>query len=130
VRVATPSDPTPLIFESANGINVMNPELRIGTGGAVAWILASAQADTVDITFAAADIPNVAATGPVLGLLATFSPFASFIYCQASCDDGGNFLLLPGFGHWVARYFPVPGTYEYHSTRHNLTGRIIVVDER
>jgi len=126
----------------------MQPAVRVGTGAVVFWGSQTAAAttdvvfaDTTDIApltaFAAVDPdPLVTRGGLSQDDIGAFCFFLDFIF-KTGCANRGNFVLsvpdpsLSLVNHYMAaRVFPVPGTYEYHSTTSGTSGRVIVVDER
>lgn len=69
-------------------------------------------------------------------ILGTLCSFVDFLSGAGSCAMGGNIEVPasnPDFSGFnalsTARVFSAPGIYEYHSTIHQTSGRVIVVDE-
>lgn len=118
----------------ANGAPfIRQPEVKIAPGGIVSWTNASVDMET-DITFS--DPTNVLP----LDVGAALFPSGFYEFCRDNvmliADGGtvaGNFVLGPNRRELpalrIARSFPLPGTYEYSSARHGISGRIVVVDE-
>ena len=125
----------------------VQPAVTVGTGAAVFWGNNSTTAlATTDIAFT--DPTNVAAFSTFTGISAsadhggmtqeTFDLFCFLLdFFGTGCNSGGNMILplpYPDFSFanqfMAGRVFSVPGTYEYHSTIHGASGRVIVVDER
>ena len=100
--------------ESTMPVSYFDPgEVALATGGQIVWVNGSGQA--VDIVF---DNPSQVREAPVL-------PDGS---------GGGNIPNLPddstALAHGrlplVARSFPIPGVYAYHSVRYGTSGKIVV----
>jgi hypothetical protein len=102
------------------------PELRVGTGAIVFWTIDRANKEmTTDVTFADADLSKV---GPVPDMFFIFClPFFGY---DTDCGTENFALGPPPMKDQAIRGFPVPGTYEYRSTLHGTSARIVVVDER
>jgi plastocyanin len=93
-------------------------EIKIAVGGQIAW--SNTTGVLTDVTF---DDPST--------LLS--SPFFCTVF--QICDTGNVDPFGPPasdpvfFHHFRFRIFPVAGTYEYHSTIHGTTGRVIVSNQ-
>jgi hypothetical protein len=151
-EINVPSDPLRVGAAYVLGSFSKGPDLLLGTGASVEWasdvspFTAGAQAAEVDITFTGANLSNIAAPNLEAQDPWVSAPAAGFgtdikVWCDngaADCGSGnarigggtvpGN--TFPPFPMFAVRRFPVPGTYEYHSTLRGTSGRIVIVDER
>jgi hypothetical protein len=126
--VTMPAHENVFIWPGADGIVVKPREIRIAPYGVVAWVNRSLT-DTVDLVF---DDPDPVAGGPTYMCDFLNDPaWGGYFGTEPHCD-AGNMLLPPDMEGYDGaqtiqiRQFPVPGVYDYHSTRLGLSGRVIV----
>ena len=136
----------------------LQPDFKVGTGAVLVWKTSGFSRafegenstdivipmGEIDVNFSEAVAQDVVA--PDLENLVFSTQNGQFVrgLCQLGAGDcgGGNFVIGGGTANTVtferspadlrfvaARAFPKPGTYEYHSTIHGTSGRIVVVTD-
>lgn len=139
VREIELSSTAPAVGSSAN---VFTPsEIKVGTGGLVFFTNLSDM--VADVTFADGSLPTIAAgntfsefANPAMGQVGFSWQLLCVFIPTLECGTGGNAVIPATFVPQVStassalRVFSAPGTYEYQSTTHGVSGRITVVDER
>jgi len=109
-------------------------EYRVGVGAAIAWGRNPTTTQPMEVTFADAALPDVAAatTPPWSSLESSYYPGVPIVplYCSVGWDCGaGNFVLSDQNQGFAIRVLRAPGTYEYRSATYGTAGRITVVAE-
>ncbi len=105
-------------------------ELKIGTGGLVAW--KNLVSDSLPVTVVVDDSTTMLS---LHDRPTAFEDGLILLICMltgADCGKSGTMTVIPteALGHGAYRIFPVPGTFSFHDPVSGDRVRIIVIDER